>query len=165
MHVEAEQRGSRLTAQAVQEDRAKVVKRKPEQPSLQRNFASIEDMRVTRCVQHSSKTYYIFTRLDGQEQKLTEAGVTKARVEIKQLVRTFKEWHLMTYEMTVEGSFKVVDSDTDSGHDSDSSAEHSAGLGVSPEFEQQQDGDDDYSEGGGDLFDETTQGCFSGAQA
>ena len=154
VHVEEVQRGSRLTAQDVQEDRAKVVKRKPEQPSLQRNFAAIEDMRVTRCVQHSSKTYYIFTRLDGQEQKLTEAGVTKARVEIKQLVRTFKEWHLMTYEMTVEDSFKVVDSDTDSGHDSDSSAEHSAGLGVSPEFEQQQDGDDDYSEGGGDLFDE-----------
>ena len=88
VHVEEEQRGSRLTAQDIQEDRAKIVKRKPEQPSLQRSFAAIADMRVTRCVQHNSKTYYIFTGLDGQEQKLTEAGVTKARVEIKQLVGT-----------------------------------------------------------------------------
>ena len=58
----------------------------------------------------------------------------------------------MTYEMTVDDSFKPVDSDTDSGHES--SAEHSAGLGVSTEFERQQDGDDDYSEGGGDMLNE-----------
>ena len=41
VRVEEVQRGSELTAQDVQEDKAKVVKRKPEQPSLQRNFAAI----------------------------------------------------------------------------------------------------------------------------
>ena len=61
----------------------------------------------------------------------------------------------MTYEMTVDDSFKLVDSDTDSGHghDSDSSAELSVGLGVSAEFKQQQDGDDDYSEVCEDMLD------------
>ena len=68
-----------LSAQEANEDRAKVVKVKPDQSTLAREFADVTELQVTRCVQFSSRIYYIFTRLDGVERKLTEAGVTKAR--------------------------------------------------------------------------------------
>ena len=54
-------------------------------------------------------------------RNLTEAGVTKAQMEIKTLVHGFERWHQETYGMSVEDSFKLVEADSDSGNDSDSS--------------------------------------------
>ena len=81
------QHSSVLSAQEAKEDRAKVVKVKPGQSTLVREFADVSELQVTRCIQFNSRIYYIFTRQDGVERKLTEAGVTKARKEIKTLVK------------------------------------------------------------------------------
>ena len=51
--IEDEQRSSALSAQDVKEDRATVVKLKPEQPPLQPQFAAVSEVRVTRCVQYN----------------------------------------------------------------------------------------------------------------
>ena len=64
IRIEDEQRSSVLSAPDTKEDRAKVVKVKPVQAILVREFAAVSELWVTRCVQFNSKTYYICTRLD-----------------------------------------------------------------------------------------------------
>ena len=81
IRIEEEQQhrhSSVLSAQEAKEDRAKVVKVKPDQSTLVREFADVTELQVTGCIQFNSRIYYIFTRQDGVERKLTEAGVTKA---------------------------------------------------------------------------------------
>ena len=110
--------------------RAKVVTEKPSQRTLHRSFAEATEMKVTRCVRHKEKVYYIFTRDDGQEQKLSGAGLATARLDVKAVVAEFEAWHLETFGITVEQSFDIADSNSSGeGSESDSSKALSAGLG------------------------------------
>jgi hypothetical protein len=139
---EDEMRSSSVSAIEANEDRAKLVKARPKQKGLERAFAQVHEMRVTKCVQFNDKLYYIFTRQDGAEQRLTAAGVATARIDVKQLVHTYTAWHEETYGMTIAESLKLVVSDSESGGNSDSSAELSAGLGCKPEPELQFSGEE-----------------------
>ena len=80
-------------------------------------------------------------RQDGPEQRLTVAGVADAHMDVKQLVQAYAAWHAETYGMAIAESLKLVVSDSDSGHNSDSSAELSAGLRYNPEIDLQRASD------------------------
>ena len=132
------------------EERAKQVDNKPSQQTLQRDFANPADMRITRCVKHNGKLYYIFTRVDGQEQKISSSGVLTARKDIKKMVADFAAWHLENFGLTIEDSLDLVGSNSsDDGNDSDSSKAMSAGLGEVLEDFTVHAGDEDA-----DLYDE-----------
>ena len=68
------------------ECRAKEVANKPNQRTLQRDFANPVDMRITRCARNDVKMCYILTRVDGQEQKLSGSGLVSAQKDIKKMV-------------------------------------------------------------------------------
>ena len=87
---------------------------KPTQRALHRSFAEVAEMRVTRCVRHKDKLYYIFTRADDQEQKLSGVGLATARLDgiVKALVADFATWHFDTFGLTVEDSLEIAGSNS-----------------------------------------------------
>ena len=131
-----------LGYQAASRDRAKMANKRPKQKGLERAFAQAHEMQVTRCVQFNDKLYYIFTRQDGAEQRLTAAGVATARLDVKQLVQAYTAWHQETYGMAIAESLQLVVDHSDKGCKGVSNAELSAGLGCKPELELQSLGED-----------------------
>ena len=115
---------------------------RPKQKGLERAFAQAHEMRVTKCVQFNDKLYYIFTRQDGAEQRLTAAGAAAARLDVKQLVQAYTAWQQEPYGMAIAESLQLVVDHSDNGCKGVSNAELSAGLGCKPELELQSPGED-----------------------
>ena len=100
-----------LGYQAASRDRAKMANKRPKQKGLERAFAQAHEMQVTRCVQFNDKLYYIFTRQDGAEQRLTASGVATARLDVKQLVQAYTAWHQETYGMPIANKYRQQSAD------------------------------------------------------